>query len=89
MALTFRQVRHFIATAETEGVSAAAAGLNVAQSAVTASIKALERTRLSSVQQLRPDHAVVRASERSGLRQRRRAGGEGAIEAPAIAVHLI
>ena len=50
MALTFRQVRHFIATAETGRVSAAAAGLNVTQSAVTASIKALERTRLPSVQ---------------------------------------
>ena len=42
MALTFRQVRHFIATAETGPVSAAAAGLNVTQSAVTSSIKALE-----------------------------------------------
>ncbi len=42
MALTFRQVRHFVATAETGQVSAAAAGLNVTQSAVTASIKALE-----------------------------------------------
>ena len=42
MALTIRQVRHFIATAETGRVSAAAAGLNVTQSAVTASIKALE-----------------------------------------------
>jgi DNA-binding transcriptional LysR family regulator len=42
MALTFRQVRHFIATAETGRVSAAAAGLNVTQSAVTASLKALE-----------------------------------------------
>jgi DNA-binding transcriptional LysR family regulator len=29
MALTFRQVRHFIATAEAGQVSAAAAGLNV------------------------------------------------------------
>src|SRR5258705_5316749 len=42
MALTFRQVRHFIATAEIGRVSAAAAGLNVTQSAVTASIKAVE-----------------------------------------------
>src|SRR5882757_9203292 len=42
MGLTFRQVRHFIATAETGRVSAAAAGLNVTQSAVTASLKALE-----------------------------------------------
>src|ERR1700745_275336 len=42
MTLTFRQVRHFIATAEAGRVSAAAAGLNVTQSAVTASIKALE-----------------------------------------------
>ena len=42
MALTFRQVRHFVATAETGKVSAAAASLNVTQSAVTASIKALE-----------------------------------------------
>ena len=42
MALTFRQVRHFVATAEVGKVSAAAAGLNVTQSAVTASLKALE-----------------------------------------------
>jgi len=42
MALTFHQVRRFIATAETGRVSAAAAGLNVTQSAVTASLKALE-----------------------------------------------
>lgn len=42
MSLTFRQVRHFIATAESGQVSSAAAGLNVTQSAVTASIKALE-----------------------------------------------
>ena len=42
MTLTFRQVRHFIATAETGRVSAAAAALNVTQSTVTASIKALE-----------------------------------------------
>jgi len=42
MTLSFRQVRHFIATAESGRVSAAAAGLNVTQSAVTASIKALE-----------------------------------------------
>ena len=42
MALTFRQVRHFIATAESGRVSAAAAAMNVTQSAVTASIKALE-----------------------------------------------
>jgi DNA-binding transcriptional LysR family regulator len=41
MALTIRQVRHFIAIAETGRVSAAAAGLNVTQSAVTASLKAL------------------------------------------------
>lgn len=42
MALSFRQVRHFIATAEAGKVSAAAATLNVTQSAVTASIKSLE-----------------------------------------------
>jgi DNA-binding transcriptional LysR family regulator len=42
MTLTFRQVRHFIATAEAGQVSAAAAALNVTQSAVTASLKALE-----------------------------------------------
>jgi DNA-binding transcriptional LysR family regulator len=42
MPLTFRQVRHFIATAETGKLSAAAATLNVTQSAVTASIKLLE-----------------------------------------------
>jgi Bacterial regulatory helix-turn-helix protein, lysR family len=41
-ALTIRQVRHFIAAAETGRVSAAAAGLNVTQSAVTASLKGLE-----------------------------------------------
>lgn len=42
MSLTFRQIRHFIATAEIGRVSAAAAALSVTQSAVTASIKALE-----------------------------------------------
>ena len=42
MALTISQVRHFIAAAETGRVSAAAAGLNATQSAVTSSLKALE-----------------------------------------------
>src|SRR5258708_35727722 len=42
MALTFGKVAHFIATAEAGQVSAAAAGLNVTQSAVTASLQALE-----------------------------------------------
>jgi hypothetical protein len=49
MALTFRQVRHFIATAETGRVSAAAAGLNVTPSAVTASLKARSRSRTKIV----------------------------------------
>lgn len=42
MALSLRQVRYFIATADAGQVSAAAANLNVSQSAVTAGIKALE-----------------------------------------------
>lgn len=42
MALTFRQVRYFIATAEVGKVSLAAANLNVSQSAITSAIKALE-----------------------------------------------
>ena len=42
MPLTFRQVRYFIATADAGKVSLAAANLNVSQSAITASIKALE-----------------------------------------------
>src|SRR5260370_19743483 len=42
MALTFRQVHHFVATAETGKVWAGAGGLNVTQSAVTGPSKALE-----------------------------------------------
>jgi DNA-binding transcriptional LysR family regulator len=42
MPLSFRQVRYFIAAADAGKVSLAAANLNVSQSAVTASIKALE-----------------------------------------------
>lgn len=42
MALSFRQIRYFIATADAGKVSLAAANLNVSQSAVTAAIKALE-----------------------------------------------
>ena len=42
MALSLRQVRYFIATADAGQVSAAAANLSVSQSAVTAAIKALE-----------------------------------------------
>jgi DNA-binding transcriptional LysR family regulator len=42
MALTFRQVRYFIATAELGKVSSAAVNLNVSQSAITSAIKALE-----------------------------------------------
>ena len=42
MALTFRQVRYFIATAELGKVSLAAVNLNVSQSAITSAIKALE-----------------------------------------------
>jgi DNA-binding transcriptional LysR family regulator len=42
MALTFRQVRYFIATAEVGKISLAAANLNVSQSAITSAVKALE-----------------------------------------------
>jgi len=42
MPLSFRQIRYFIATAESGKVSLAAANLNVSQSAVTSAIKALE-----------------------------------------------
>ena len=42
MPLSFRQVRYFIATADAGKVSLAAANLSVSQSAITASIKALE-----------------------------------------------
>lgn len=42
MALSFRQVRYFIATADAGKISLAAANLNVSQSAITAAIKALE-----------------------------------------------
>jgi DNA-binding transcriptional LysR family regulator len=44
MTLSLRQVRYFIAAAETGQVSQAAIELNVSQSAVTAAIKGLERT---------------------------------------------
>ena len=42
MALTFRQVRYFIAAADAGKVSLAAANLNVSQSAITSAIKGLE-----------------------------------------------
>jgi DNA-binding transcriptional LysR family regulator len=42
MALSFKQVRYFIATADAGQVSQAAIALNVSQSAVTAAIKQLE-----------------------------------------------
>lgn len=42
MAITFRQIRYFIATADAAKLSLAAANLNVSQSAITAAIKALE-----------------------------------------------
>lgn len=42
MALSFRQVRYFLATADAGKISLAAANLNVSQSAITAAIKALE-----------------------------------------------
>jgi DNA-binding transcriptional LysR family regulator len=42
MALSLRQIRYFIATADAGQVSLAAANLSVSQSAVTAAIKALE-----------------------------------------------
>jgi len=44
MTLSLRQVRYFIAAADTGQVSQAAIDLNVSQSAVTAAIKGLERT---------------------------------------------
>ncbi len=42
MPISFRQFRYFIATADAGQISQAAATLNVSQSAITASIKALE-----------------------------------------------
>jgi len=42
MSLTFRQIRYFIAAAETSQVSQAAKNLNISQSAVTMAIKSLE-----------------------------------------------
>lgn len=42
MALSFRQVRHFIAVADSGKISQAAANLSVSQSAVTTAIKTLE-----------------------------------------------
>lgn len=42
MSLTLRQIRYFVATAETGRVSQAAAGLSISQSAVTTAIKELE-----------------------------------------------
>lgn len=44
MSLSLRQVRYFIAAAETGQLSQAAVDLNVSQSAVTAAIKGLERS---------------------------------------------
>lgn len=42
MSLTLRQIRYFVATAESGRVSQAAAGLSISQSAVTTAIKELE-----------------------------------------------
>jgi len=42
MALSFRQIRYFLAAADAGKISLAAANLNVSQSAVTAAVKALE-----------------------------------------------
>ncbi len=42
MAFSFRQVRYFIATADAGKVSAAAANLNISQSAITTAVKSLE-----------------------------------------------
>ena len=42
MALSLRQINYFDATVDARQISAAAANLNVSQSAVTAAIKALE-----------------------------------------------
>lgn len=42
MALTLRQVRYFIATAEFGQISQAAIHLNISQSAVTSAIQELE-----------------------------------------------
>ena len=43
MAISFRQVRYFIAVADAGKISAAAANLNVSQSAVSAAIQSLEQ----------------------------------------------
>ena len=43
MALSFRQIRYFVATAEAGKISLAAANLNVSQSAITSAIKSLEK----------------------------------------------
>lgn len=43
MSISLRQIRYFLATAETGKVSAAASTLGVSQSAVTEAIKVLER----------------------------------------------
>jgi DNA-binding transcriptional LysR family regulator len=42
MALSFRQIRYFLATADAGKLSLAAANLNVSQSAITSAIKSLE-----------------------------------------------
>ncbi len=42
MALSFRQIRYFIASADAGKISLAAANLNVSQSAITSAIKSLE-----------------------------------------------
>lgn len=42
MALSFRQIRYFIATADAGKLSLAAANLNISQSAITSAIKSLE-----------------------------------------------
>lgn len=43
MALSFRQIRYFLATAEAGKISLAAANLSVSQSAITSTIKSLEK----------------------------------------------
>src|SRR3981081_4578190 len=44
MALSLKQIRYFVATAETGQISHAAFELTISQSAVTTAIKELERT---------------------------------------------
>ena len=42
MALSFRQISYFIATADAGKLSLAAANLNISQSAITSAIKSLK-----------------------------------------------